>query len=241
MFGQGCEVQTVYAAQRYAYAAKLAVTNWSKTDPLPRLFKLPLDHRLVRPGPKSKGAGKGTASHWRPDQQQEDPLEVLQTLHIREVMGMIRKREGEFKLWQPKWNRPGPPEDWASSMITTWVGDGQSQEHDPNLDQLNRTPGHTFTIAMGAGSGNGPVALNAPTGDPTAFETAWCTMSVSHWRRCCLIVSLPQFFLMKRDEFSADQLGSLWDNSDTTISQKQKRGTSSSTGWSDWSRTRQYR
>ena len=33
MFGQGCEVETVYAAQRYAYAAKLGVTNWSKTNP----------------------------------------------------------------------------------------------------------------------------------------------------------------------------------------------------------------
>ena len=235
MFGQGCEVETVYAAQRYAYAAKLGVANWSKTNPLPRLFALPEDHRLVRSGPKGKGKGKGKgkktwkgreASHWRqsswgPDQQELDQ----RALHFREVMGMIRVREGEFKLWQPKWNRPGPPEAWASSLINTWFEDdpSKSQEPDPQAAQLQRTPGHKFTPAMGDGS------VDAPTADPTAFaeNTARCTMSVSHWRRRWLIVSLPQFFLIKRDDFSANQLYSMWDESETIIAQKPKRGTSS--------------
>ena len=219
MFGQGCEVETVYAAQRYAYAAKLGVANWSKTNPLPRLFALPEDRRLVRSGPKGKGKGKGKgketwkgreASHWRQSSELDQ-----RALHIREVMGMIRVREGEFKLWQPKWNRPGPPEAWASSLINTWFEDdpSKSQEPDPQAAQLQRTPGHKFTPAKGDGS------VDAPTADPSAFaeNTARCTMSASHWRRRCLIVSLPQFFLIKRDDFSANQLYSMWDESETII------------------------
>ena len=128
---------------------------------------------------------------------------------------MIRVREGEFKLWQPKWNRPGPPEAWASSLINTWFEDdpSKSQEPDPQAAQLQRTPGHKFTPAKGDGS------VDAPTADPSAFaeNTARCTMSASHWRRRCLIVSLPQFFLIKRDDFSANQLYSMWDESETII------------------------
>ena len=80
-------------------------------------------------------------------------------------MGTFRLREGEFKLWQPKWNRPGPPEAWASSVINTWLEHDpiECDEPDPQAAQLQRTPGHTFTAAMGDGS------VDAPTVDPTAF------------------------------------------------------------------------
>ena len=52
--------------------------------------------------------------------QQEQELD-LQALRIREVMGMIISREGELKLWNPKWDRfgLGPHEACEFSVMNT--------------------------------------------------------------------------------------------------------------------------
>ena len=132
MFGHGCEVDTVDEAQRYAYAAKVCVSNWSKTNPLPRLFALPDDRGLVRPRRKASHGRQPlatTASHGQDD-------------NIRDIMGMIAHRDGEFKLWQQNWDRPGLPEAWGSLLIDSWCEDDPSKSQDPESlqhFQLERT------------------------------------------------------------------------------------------------------
>ncbi len=187
MFGQGCEVETVEMAYRYCLGAKIALRNWSKHRPLPRLFS-DQSGRLRRKSPRQ-------------------PL-APEEAKIREVFGMIIPHDGEFKLWQPEWNRPGPAEPWASLKSDTWKRVESPIGDDTVHSQLRRGRNHAFSSVIGPD-----------------LASSSSTMRVSNWRRECLIVSLPQFFLMKRDDFSAAALFEHWLRSETVIAAKSPRGT----------------
>ena len=140
-------------------------------------------------------------SHWR-----KEPV-------VHEVLGMIFKHDGEFKLWQREWVRPGPPPAFASRSIDTWVSGSESAIGDTQVHpQLRRGPGHTFS-AIGE---EGPEDLD--------LDKAWSTVQALGYTRRCMIISLPQLFLMKVHDLSADAMYYQWKRAETIIAAKLRRG-----------------
>ena len=188
MFGRDGDVQTVQQAYRYHLAARLALKNWGEHKPLPELFAQ-VQRELIRQ--PQKGAKR---QPWQPLAPRE-PV-------VHEVLGMVSKHDGEFKLWQREWVTRGPPPAFASRSIDAWVSVSESAIGDTQVhSQLRRGPGHTFS------------AIGEERPEDLDLDKAWSTVEG-------MIISLPQLFLMKIHDFSADAMYNHWKQAETIIAAK---------------------
>lgn len=200
LFGSGGDVQTVEEAYRYNLAAKLALKSWGRHDPLPVLFARlqQMQQRKFKRQPKTKARGQ--------------PLAPSRRVVVDEVMGMLIKHDGEFKLWQKEWAPHGPPSTFETCNVDEWVRTSVIGDPHP---QLIRRPGHVFSSsAIGEGEGSD-------------LANACSTVHAPGWSRRCLVISLAQLFLMKLHEFSADAIYSHWMEAETIIGPKPQRGRAS--------------
>jgi hypothetical protein len=129
---------------------------------------------------------------------------------VHEVLGMVAKHDGEFKLWQREWVTSGPPPAFASHSIDAWVSGSKSdtQVH----PQLHRGPGHSFS------------AIGEERPEDLDLDKAWSTVQAPGYTRRCMIISLPQLFLMKIHDSSADTVYNHWKQAETIIAAKPRRG-----------------
>ena len=106
-----------------------------------------------------------------------------------------------------------PRPNFSSRSIDAWVSGSESAIGDTQVNpQLRRGPGHTFP-AIGE---EGPEDLD--------LDKAWSTVQAPGYTRRCMIISLPQLFLMKVHDLSADAMYNHWKRSETIIAAKLRRG-----------------
>jgi len=197
MFGRDGDVQTVQQAYRYHLAARLALKNWGEHKPLPELFAQ-VQRELIRQ--PQKGAKR---QPWQPLAPRE--------LVVHEVLGMVSKHDAEFKLWQREWVTRGPPPAFASRSIDAWVSVSESAIGDTQVhSQLHRGPGHTFSFS----------ATGEERPEDLHLDKAWTTVEALGYSRRCMIISLPQLFLMKIHDESADTMYNHWKQAETIIAAK---------------------
>ena len=131
---------------------------------------------------------------------------------VHEVLGMVSKHDGEFKLWQREWVTRGPPPAFASRSIDAWVSVSESAIGDTQVhSQLHRGPGHTFS------------AIGEERPEDLDLDKAWTTVEAPGYSRRCMIISLPQLFLMKIHDESADTMYNHWKQAETIIAAKPRR------------------